>query len=294
MLAVAVLAPRWLRRLLSRTTAYFVYALAPPLRRRLLRNQRALQPGIPAAEARQGAIRVLQYYGRYLLDFFSLLRGSRLDLIGSYSSPRSFEDLLETGRGVILATAHIGSWEIAAYALSLHGADVSVVSEGEEIEYLGDLRTNLRERMKHREILVDEGPHATIGLMERLRAGGMVGLQLDRGGRGSRVTSVPFLGGRLRMPCGPARLAVLTEAFLLPTFAIFNEHGTYDIIAEEPIDPRGQTEEEIQLQLAALVERYVRRYPEQWLMVQDPWDVHPEELPSSPPAAPRAPVEVTA
>ena len=42
-------------------------------------------------------------------------------------------------------------------------------------------------------------------------------------------------------------------------------------MVEEPIDPTGLDEPAIQAKLAGLLECYVRRHPEQWLMMQDPW-----------------------
>jgi len=77
------------------------------------------------------------------------------------------------------------------------------------------------------------------------------------------------------MPRGPARLAHASEALLVPVFATIAEDGSYDLVIEPPIDPRGLTEAELMARLAALLERKVRAHPEQWLMMQDPWDDAP-------------------
>ena len=88
---------------------------------------------------------------------------------------------------------------------------------------------------------------------------------------GGASANVPFCGHHLVMPCGPARLAHATGAWILPVFAITAPDGKYDLVIEEPIDPAGLDEAAIQAKLAGLLESYVRRHPEQWLMMQDPW-----------------------
>jgi KDO2-lipid IV(A) lauroyltransferase len=281
MLFLPVLGTAWftpysVQRWLARTTARFVYVLAPRLRRRLLHNQRMVQPDASEEEIRRSALSVLRHYGYYLLDFFSLRLGLRKDILRRSATPRSFEQLQQNGRGVIFATAHIGSWEIAGFALAMRGAEAAMVSDAEEIGYLGSLRSRIRQRLQHDEVLLQEGPHASIDLLHRLRSGGLVGLQMDRGGQGTGMQSVPFLKGHLKMPRGPARLAVLTNACILPVFALFNEEGTYDLMAEPAIDPKGLREEEILQRLAGILESYVQRYPDQWLMMQNPWATESE------------------
>lgn len=267
----AWLAPYPVRRLLARIVTHFVYALAPRLRARLQFNMRMVEPSLQGPALRRRVKAVLTHYGYYVLDFLALQRGRGKLRLRRDAGPAILERLQRERRGAILVTAHLGSWEIAAAALSRYDLDIAMVSRAEEIGYLQHLRSSIRARMKHREVILEEGPFSVIPLLQRLQQGGMVGMQMDRAGLGG-TRSVPFLGGRLRMPRGPARLAVLSEAYVLPVFAVFNEEGTYDVLAEEPIDARGRDEDDVLRSLAEVLERYVRRYPDQWLMMQDPWD----------------------
>lgn len=273
MLLAAWLTPVQIQRWLARTTARFVYVLAPRLRRQVARNQLRVQSDLDAAQLRRSVLNVYSFYGFYLMDFFALLRRRHRPLFGEHSDPAALTVLQQTGRGIILTTAHIGSWEIAAFSLSLthRDADVSMVSEKEEIGYLGRLRTSIRKGMKHQEVLLEGRPHSSIGLLATLRGGGLVGLQMDRPGFGSRTEAVPFFDHMLKMPTGIARLARLTDSWILPVFALFNPEGTYDVIIEPPLDSRAMDETEILRALARIMEKHVRRHPEQWLMIKDPW-----------------------
>ncbi len=267
--------PRRAQRRLSAWTARFVHRLAPRLRRRIEKNlTRALCGEVAPAELRASVRAVLTNYGNYVLDFLALSRGRSKDVQCSRRGEHHLRDALATRRGVILVTAHLGSWEMAALFLADHAKSITLVSRAEEIGYLGEMRSTIRSRLDHDELLVGKDPMAALALLGRLRAGGMVGMQIDRA-VGSSFLSVPFCGARFRMPRGPARLAHASEALVIPVFALFADDGGYELVVEPSIDPRGLTEAQILARLAAVLERYVRSYPRQWLMMQDPWDDSP-------------------
>lgn len=264
--------PRAVRRRLARITARFVYVLAPRLRRRIEKNLTRVAPGPLSKERlKRSVLTVLVHYGDYVLDFLALLRGDRESMLRGSQGEERLQLAASNGRGVILATAHLGSWEMAALFLARRSYRVTLVSIPEEIGWLGRLRSRIRSAQRHDEILLGGNPMAAIELMNRLRAGEFVGVQLDRA-TGGASASIPFCGHRLRVPRGPARLAHATGASILPVFALSMEDGRYELVIEEPIDPAGLDEAAILDRLARLLERYVRSYPEQWLMMQDPWD----------------------
>jgi KDO2-lipid IV(A) lauroyltransferase len=216
-------------------------------------------------------LQVLTNYGYYVLDFFALQRRRDDSMLRSRCGREHLVAAAAEHRGVILVTAHLGSWEMAARFMADEARSLTLVSAPEEIGYLGDLRSAIRSGQRHDELLLGRDPMAGLELLQRLRSGGMVGMQLDRA-VGSSYTSVPFCGGRIRMPRGPARLAHASEALLVPVYATLAEGGGYDLVIEPPIDPRGLDEAALMDRLARLLERVVRSHPEQWLMMQDPWD----------------------
>lgn len=273
-LCTAWFAPPWLQRALVSVTIRFVHLLAPRLRRRIAKNvtivARANGRELSPPQLRAAVLAVLANYGRYLIDFLGLRRARRDDLMRATHGSEKLRAASELGRGVILATAHLGSWEIAALFLAERSRSATLVSVPEEIGYLGDLRTTIRGGQNHGEVLLGNDPMAAIALLGKLREGGMVGMQLDRA-IGASYTSVRFCGAWFKMPRGIARLAVASEALIVPGFALFHPDGGYEMVIEDAIDPRGCSESEVTQRLAALLERYVRAHPEQWLMMQDPW-----------------------
>ena len=81
---------------------------------------------------------------------------------------------------------------------------------------------------------------------------------------------VPFLGGTLRIPTGPVRLARLTNSPIVPVFAVRRPDGRHDIYLCQPIEPEAPGEEESDratLAIASAIEGIVEKHPEQWLML---------------------------
>jgi KDO2-lipid IV(A) lauroyltransferase len=72
------------------------------------------------------------------------------------------------------------------------------------------------------------------------------------------------------VPIGPMKLAMMTGSPLVPIFAPRRIDGRVQIILEAPIDvtDRNGGIGEALIRVAAAIERTVRAFPEQWLVLQ--------------------------
>jgi hypothetical protein len=135
------------------------------------------------------------------------------------------------------------------------------------------IRRSLRERLGVREAAIDEGWTIWMRLRDALAADEVVNLQGDRVMPGQKGQAVRFLHGHLLLPTGPIKLATASGAPLVPVFSIRTPDGRIRIHIEEPIwvDPAAAQVEGVHpalLEFAAILERYVKAYPEQWLLLQ--------------------------
>jgi len=101
-------------------------------------------------------------------------------------------------------------------------------------------------------------------------------MQGDRDFDNSGV-AVRFFGREAYFPRGPLRVAMATEATVLPAFVVRVPDGRYRAIIEQPleIDRKGDRETMLRRNLeryVAILERYVGRYPEQWYCFYPFWD----------------------
>ncbi len=208
----------------------------------------------------------------------SLLR--RIDTIDGHES---YLAARAAGTGAIVVTAHMGSFEVGMAALKQHEPRIHVVFRRDSMEAFERQRSELRSRLGVIEAPVDEGWTIWIRLREALLANEVVVLQGDRVMPGQKGQRVPFLGGHMMLPSGPIKLALASGAPIIPVFTVRTPQGNVKLFIEPAIVVRAEDSHSGEahpalLQLACVIERYVRTYPDQWLMLEPAWceDIDPK------------------
>ena len=121
-------------------------------------------------------------------------------------------DAKAKGLGTIIALPHIGSWEWGGSYLNSLGLGMTAVAEDLEPPELFEWFKAKRESIGIRIEPLDE--HAGTVLLQTLKDGGVIGLLCDRDIQGNGI-EVEFFGERVRLPAGPATLALRTGATLV-------------------------------------------------------------------------------
>lgn len=188
---------------------------------------------------------------------------SRVDGEDRYRAARA------SRRGAVLVTAHLGHFETAIAMLARIEPLIHVVLSRDESPRFERLRTEQHARLGVLDAPIDGGLGVWIRLRDALLADEVVLMQADRVMPGQSGVPVPFLDGHMRIPVGPVKLARLTGSPLIPVFAVADGEGRIRIVLESPVEvgeapARGTTDPAL-ARLAVVVERYVRRYPDQWM-----------------------------
>ncbi|MGP0030466.1 MAG: phosphatidylinositol mannoside acyltransferase [Acidimicrobiales bacterium] len=215
-------------------------------------------------------------YAQYWVD------GARLpytgaDVVRARMKFERGEDILRdavgSGRGVILALPHVGSWEWGGAWLALEGMPMTTVAERLEPPQLFEWFIAQRAHMGLTAVPLGEGSGPAV--LRALREGALVGLVGDRDLVGNGV-EVEFFGERTTLPAGAATLALRTGAVLLPV-AVYAGSGPWHTgVVEEPLDTarRGPLRADVTRvtqQLAVVFEGMIRRHVEQWHLYQPNW-----------------------
>ena len=170
------------------------------------------------------------------------------------------------GGGAVLATAHMGSFEVGLAALRNVEPDVHVVFKRDAYDGFEHLRRRVRRTLGVHEAAIDDGWPALFALRDALHHNGVVVMQADRAMPGQKSAVVPFLGGHLRLPLGPLKLAQAAGSPVVPVFTVREGPGRFRVCLEPAIDPSAADALE---QLAATLARFVARYPTQWLVLHE-------------------------
>lgn len=188
-----------------------------------------------------------------------------------------FQAALAEGRGVILATGHLGSWEVGAACLAARGVPVDGITKGMSNRRFGKALNDIRERLGYRVIDVGEGPER---VARSLAEGRMVALLGDQNIRKGGVF-VPFFGKPAATARGVALFALRTGAPVFLGLAL-HEQGRprhyRGILERIPVEATGDREADIRRVTAAYMaalERFVREYPEQYFWQHRRWHTRP-------------------
>jgi len=182
-------------------------------------------------------------------------------------------DNMASGRGVLMALPHVGTWEWGGAWLALEGYPMTSVAEPVEPKSLYDWFVAKREAMGLR--ILPMGRDVGGELLRTLRAGGLVGLLCDRDIQGNGI-EVEFFGERTTLPGGPATLALRTGAAVLPTAVYSGPGRSHTTVVMPPLDTArtGSLREDVTRVTQALakdLEKLIRRAPDQWYLFQPNW-----------------------
>ncbi|MDO8837056.1 MAG: lysophospholipid acyltransferase family protein [Vicinamibacterales bacterium] len=178
------------------------------------------------------------------------------------------------GTGVIGFTGHLGHWELLAFMFGRLGMPATGIARPLDNPYLEQRLMRLRTLSGNRVINKRGAFKEALGI---LLGGGFVGIWIDqRPKRGGIV--VPFFGADAYTTDGLARLVLASGAALTPAFVVREDDGSFcmTIEPEVPVERTGDPEADarrITADCTAVIERWVRRYPAQWLWTHRRWAV---------------------
>lgn len=249
--------------------------------------RRALGPETSEQEIARAADRVFEWYGRYWLDSFRLPRldVASIDRGFTHEGLDQFAAAFERGRPPILALPHLGGWEwAAAWITQVMGAPMTAVAERLEPPEVFEWFLELRRAMGLD--IVALGPGAAAELSSALAAGHVLALLCDRDLSGDGI-EVEFFGEPVRLPGGPALMALRSGSPLFPTAVYFRDDGRCHGFVGAPLDTerRGRLREDVTRvtqDLAREMEVLIRRAPEQWHLLQPSWPSDYEALDREP------------
>jgi KDO2-lipid IV(A) lauroyltransferase len=219
--------------------------------------------------------------GRQLAEFCQFPRYTRENVsqVAVYAGFENFDAAQKRGKGVLFLTAHLGGWEVGSFAHSVHGHTLRIVVRALDNPYLD--RMVERYRTLHGNSTFEKQDFAR-GLISAMRAGETVGLLMDQNMTPPAGVFVDFFGMKACAASGIARVALRTDASVVPAFTIWDAAlRKYRITFAPPLvlpktgDDERDVLEATQL-FTSVIEEYVRKYPDQWLWVHRRWKTRPE------------------
>lgn len=274
--AAAQLVPLDLAYLVSLPISDIFYGLWKSKRLTARRNYaRILGRGVRDPVVRRMAHETFRQFGRYIVELLHVQGWSMDDLRDrvDIEGEEHFDEAMAYERGVIFASAHMGSMEVASSLVLLKGYKITSVAEWLRPKLLMDWILTCRAKMG---VTLLPAAGSGMKLVRALRRNEMVALVVDVGISNGGDVPVTFFGRETRFPVGPARLARISGAPIIFGLAARGRDGRFAAHVSAPIlsDRALQAEEDMRRVTQRIVdefEGFVRRYPEQWYVFRDMW-----------------------
>ena len=274
------LLPRGMARTLGAGIGWAAYHLLGRLRGVGLKNLALAYPEWPAGRRVRTLKAVYRNLG-YQLAEFCLMRHYTAEQARSFIEYRGLEHYLaalDAGKGVLVLTGHLGAWELSSFFHSLAGFPMGLVIRRLD-NALVDEFVN-RVRCLHGNSVIHKDDFAR-GLISAMRRGETVGILMDTNMTPPQGVFVPFFGVDACTAAGMARVALKTEAAVLPGFLLFDEaRQKYVLRFGERLEllRSGEPEGDILNNTAlftSVLEHFIRQNPEQWLWMHRRWKTRP-------------------
>lgn len=214
-------------------------------------------------------------YGRYWAEVF-WFRPRRKDWMVKQARTTGLDDVYaaqQAGRGVVMASPHMGNYDVAGAVAEALNLRVISVAEDLPNRRITDWFVKTRAALGIDIFLHGRGSVMGV-LVTALKRGRVVALIADRDVSG-RGVEIEFFGETTTMPAGPVSLVELTGAALFPVGCYFDGSGyRFEVHPELPMPSAIDRSERIRLGTQALAREFediIRIKPTDWHLFQPNW-----------------------
>ena len=277
--------PRPLARVVAIALGQTIYLFHGKLRRVGMRNLELAFPDKSAGARRKIVRRVFSSLGRQFAEVCLFPHYTRENVSKTviYDGFENFDRASQRGKGVLFLTGHVGGWELSAFAHSLYGHPLHFVMRPLDNPYLDAMVRQYRTMHGNTPILKDDPVRE---LLRAMKAGATVGILIDTNMTPPEGVFVDFFGIPACTASGLARIALRTDAAVVPGFTVWDPVLRKYRLRFDPavqLIRTGNNDSDIvanTAQFTKIIEEVVRRYPDQWLWVHRRWKTRP---PGEPP-----------
>jgi KDO2-lipid IV(A) lauroyltransferase len=266
---------------LARALGWLVGKVAGPGFLRVGEHLRmAFGADLPQGQVRALAVAFWRHVAQGAIEAIYLYRWKASDcaLYMDLSELEQLDHLRKDGRGVLLVSGHLGSWEVGPYALALLGYPIHLLHNPGTVAPLFEYLKKERERSGMKVVSRFEHPWA----LKKVLDGGAwlcVACDLNAGRKGAFI---PFFGHLASSYLAPAVLHQVTGCPIVVASTARLPGGRHRLHIWKVLTLRHGADpapgpEEITLEIHQALEKAIRAYPEQWLWNYRRWRTRPKE-----------------
>jgi len=276
--------PRPVARSLVVAVTRILFALLPKLRKTAEANLRIAFPDWSDTQRKaiiRGMLRNLGWMAAEFARFPKYTKKNIEDIV-ALDGHENFLEGNRRGKGVLYLTGHIGAWELSSFAHALYGFPLHYMARPIENGKIDALVNGYRRLSGNQPIFKNESARV---MLKVLKQAGTIGILADQNTMPSEAAFVDFFGTAASTTTGIARLALHTDAAVVPGYAVWDEGiHKYRLRFEPPLELIRTGDEERDVlentqKFTKVLEEIIRRYPDQWIWVHGRWNTRPKGEP---------------
>jgi len=247
----------------------------PKLRRVAQTNLSFAFPALPEHERERIVDGVFRSIARLLVSFarFPDLNEANIGGWIEYEGLEYYRAAKAAGRGVLVATAHLGNWELSAFAHALLTEPMNVMVRPLDNPMIDGIVEARRTLSGNRLVYKHEGARA---VLRALRANEAVGILVDQNTSLAEGVFIDFFGKKACASPVFVKFAYRSGAPIIPGFALWDERrGRYVLRFYPRLELTGDACIDTQ-RLHSAIENVIRAYPDQWLWIHRRWKTRPQ------------------
>jgi KDO2-lipid IV(A) lauroyltransferase len=274
------LLPRRAARFVGASLAAAAYAFRPRLRQAAEFNLQLAFPEMGESERRRiirGMVRQLGWLAGEFSQFPKYTR-DRIERVVILDGNESFIAARGRGKGVLFLTGHMSAWELSSFAHAVYGYPLHFLVRPLRNRRVDALVNRYRCLSGNQPI---EKNRSARTILKVLGEGGTVGILADVNTILEEGVFVDFFGVPASTTSGLARIALRTDAAVVPVFLFWDEtEGKYRLRFEPAVElsrtgNEAQDIRENTARFTRVIEDFVRAHPDQWLWVHKRWKTRP-------------------
>ena len=254
------------------------------IRRQVVERQIAASfPGLEREEVQRLSRASFEHLGRVAVETALLPQIGKEGVLRCVECVEGWETIERTlalGRGLIFVTGHFGNWELGGAYLAARGIPIDVVVRRMGNPLFDAYLNGTRLRLGMTVVYENEAVRRTT---RALKVGRAVAFLADQGLLHLASTFVPFFGRPAKTPRGPAVFALRWNVPVVFGAAVRQPSGGFHLAFEEiPVEDTGDRERDVDRVVARytqMLERCVRRHPEQYFWQHRRWKRQPADTP---------------
>jgi Kdo2-lipid IVA lauroyltransferase/acyltransferase len=279
------LLPRGTARAVGAAFASAAYSIRTPLRRAALFNLHLAFPELSEASRKEIVRGMIRQIGWMAGEFsqFPKYTPKNISQIVEIDGAENFDCAQRRGKGVLFLTGHMSAWELAPFAHALYGHPLHFLVRPVANPRVDALINRYRCLSGNRPIEKNRSARA---ILKVLAEGGTVGILADTNTSLEEGVFADFFGIPASTTSGLARIALRTDAAVIPGFLVWSAaQNKYRLQFAPALELTRTGDEEIDVRentslFTSVIEAYVREHPGQWLWVHKRWKTRPSGEPS--------------